>query len=80
MDLFAKTFYCPNLVSQGDEMIIAEALGTSPGIELVEIDVAAHTVFAKTANQDGLTDVEFLLREAGYPPAESVPAPNVFVV
>lgn len=75
MELYAKSFFIPNLVSQSDQMMIEEALQTSPGIEAVEVDPVLHTLYIKTANQDGMRDVEYVLSAAGYTPApDSTPS------
>ncbi len=58
------------MVSQSDEILLAETLEGSPGIERIEIDRALHTVSVATANQEGLTDVIWLLRHAGFPPED----------
>jgi hypothetical protein len=70
MELFAKTYYCPDLVSQEDAIVIEETLQNSPGIDEISVDHAAHTVLVSTANQDGLRDVEIMLREAGFAPED----------
>ncbi|HVT12289.1 MAG TPA: heavy metal-associated domain-containing protein [Fimbriimonadaceae bacterium] len=70
MSVVAKTFFCPDLVSQADETSILEALQDLPGIESVEADRVAHTVFVSIANSNGMQAVEEALRDAGFPPEE----------
>lgn len=70
MQLYAKTFRCPDVVSQEDAMIVHQTLQNSPGIEEFRVDHVVHTVQIKTANQDGMLDVARALSHAGYPPEE----------
>ena len=70
MQLFAKTFYCPDLVSQEDAIVIEETLQNSPGIQSTEVDHVLHTVHVLSANQDHLRDVEWMLRDAGFTPED----------
>lgn len=68
MHVVAKTFYCPDIVSQEDGIIVEETLRNIPGIEEVSVDPALHTVYASTTNPDGLPALEWALRDAGFPP------------
>ena len=70
MELFAKTFYCPDLVSQEDAIVVEQTLKNAPGIESIEVDHAAHTVWVSTADQQGTAEIGWMLRDAGFPPAE----------
>lgn len=70
MQLFAKTFHCPDLVSQEDAIVIEETLQNAPGIESVEVDHVLHTVWVSTADQAGAVQIESMLRDAGFPPEE----------
>ncbi len=70
MQVYARTYYCPDLLTQEDAIVVEETLQNSPGIEEVRIDHVLHTVFVSTANQGGMKDVEFMLRDAGFPPVE----------
>ena len=67
MQVFAKTFY---LVSQNDAEIAKQTLLNAPGIDSIEVDHTAHTVFVACANQEGLADVEARLADAGYGPED----------
>jgi hypothetical protein len=70
MQLYAKTFRCPDIVSQEDAMIVMQTLQNSPGIERFDVDHVVHQVQVRTANQGGFKDVVGALRHAGYPPEE----------
>lgn len=70
MQLFVKTFRCPDITSQEDAIVVHETLQNAPGIEEFQIDHVVHTVTIKTANQEGSKDVEAMLRAAGYPPED----------
>ncbi|HWA82047.1 MAG TPA: heavy metal-associated domain-containing protein [Fimbriimonadaceae bacterium] len=70
MSVAAKTFFCPDLVSQADETAVFEALQDLPGIESIEIDRAEHTVFVSIASAEGMRAAEETLRDAGFPPDE----------
>lgn len=70
MQVFAKRFYCPDLVSQEDGVMIQETLQNAPGIEDSEVDHVAHTVWVATASQDGFGVIIDMLRDAGFPPEE----------
>ncbi len=67
MEVFAKSFYCPDMVSQEDAMAVQESLINAPGIDEIEPDHVTHTVYVSSANQDGLGDIEWRLRDAGFP-------------
>ena len=67
MQLFSRTFRCPDVVSQEDETIVEETLQNAPGIESIEVDRAMHLVTVTTANQSGTLEIEAMLRDAGYP-------------
>lgn len=68
MELYAHTYRCPDVVSQEDALIIRETLQNAPGIEEVEVDHADHSVYVRTANQEGLQEIVAMLTTAGYPP------------
>ena len=68
MEVFAKTFYCPDMVSQQDAEIVKQALLNAPGIESIEPDHVTHTVYVSCANQDGLGDIEWRLSDVGFAP------------
>lgn len=70
MQLFAKTYYCPDLTSQEDAVVIEESLQNAPGIESIEVDHVLHTVLVTTANQSGMADIESRLVDAGFPPED----------
>ena len=70
MQLFSKTFYCPDLISQEDAIVIEETLQNSPGIEEMVVDHRDHTVYVCTANQSGMLDVVRMLSDGGFPPED----------
>jgi copper chaperone CopZ len=70
MQLFSKTFYCPDLVSQEDGIVIEETLQNAPGIEAIEVDHAVHTVTVTTADQSGVKGIAEMLHDAGFPAEE----------
>jgi copper chaperone CopZ len=70
MQLFSRTFHCPDVITQEDEIIIEETLQNAPGIESIEVDRAMHLVTVTTANQSGTREIEAMLRDAGYPAEE----------
>lgn len=68
MQIFTKTYLIPNLASQSDIAEIEETLQGSPGIGSFEFDLPSHRLTVVTENQDGGKDIEFLLRDMGFPP------------
>lgn len=70
MEAFAKTFKCPDMVSQEDAMIVQQTLVNVPGIDRVEPDHRDHTVFVSCAAAEDLRDIQGRLSEAGYPAEE----------
>ena len=76
MELFAKTFFCPDLITQEDEIMVEETLQNAPGIEEMRVDHTLHTVWVSTANQSGVIEIEIMLRDAGFPAEERDEAPT----
>jgi hypothetical protein len=70
MELHAKTYRCPDMVSQSDADMVQESLLTVPGIDRVEPNYHDHTVFVTCAVADDFRFVVDQLRSAGYPPEE----------
>jgi hypothetical protein len=70
MAMHAKTFYCPDMVSLEDAMLVEQHLQNAPSIESVETDHAVHTVFVSCASSDGLDQIPAMLAEIGFPPEE----------
>jgi hypothetical protein len=67
MQLFSKTFRCPDLVSQQDAIVVEETLQNAPGIEAIEVDHVTHTVTVTTADQGGVEAIAWMLKDAGFP-------------
>ncbi len=71
MDIFRLELHVPDMKTQVDAQQVREALHSSPGFDLAEIDIPTHMVIVKTANQDAGKDVIFRLSHAGFPPDDT---------
>jgi copper chaperone CopZ len=67
MQVFTFDVKCSDIKNMQDVMMIQTSLANSPGIDLVDVDVATQTIHVKTANQDGGVDVRRRLADSGFP-------------
>jgi len=65
-----RTFVCPDLTTQSDEIIINQAMNNTPCVVDWKISLSERNVHVVLGDVEGETSVRRHLADAGFPPED----------